>query len=326
MVVGAAGDQPQPLALQRRRQRRRILDDLPLVGLEFLRHRLAQRHRLGGDDVHERAALSAGEDGLVDGFRQTLPAEDHAAPGTPQGFVGGGGDHVGIGDGRGVYPRCHQTGDVCHIHHQIGARLVGDLPAAGEVDDAGIGAGAHHDQLGVAFQCDFLHGIIVDALGHRIHAVGHDMKILAGNVHRGAVGQMPALGQIHAHHRVSGIQQRKKHRQIGVGAGMGLHIGVLGAEQLHRPLPGDILHHIHILAAAVIPLAGIALGVFVGEYPAGGQQHRLGYDVFGGDQLDVMPLPLQLILAGSRYLRVVILEFFKEIHGFVPPCFNYTSV
>ena len=34
-----------------------------------------------------------------------------------------------------------------HIDHQPGPDLVGDLAEAGEVDDAGVGAGARHDEL-----------------------------------------------------------------------------------------------------------------------------------------------------------------------------------
>ena len=56
-----------------------------------------------------------------------LLAQDHAAPGAPEGLVGGGGDHVGIGHGGGVEPGGHQAGDVGHVHEEVGPHLVGDL-------------------------------------------------------------------------------------------------------------------------------------------------------------------------------------------------------
>ena len=84
--------------------------------------RLAQAHGLGGDDVHQRAALGAGENGLVDGLGVLLLAEDQAAPGAAEGLVGSGGDHVGVGHGVLVEPGSHQAGDVGHIHHELGAR------------------------------------------------------------------------------------------------------------------------------------------------------------------------------------------------------------
>ena len=55
------------------------------------------------------------------------------------------------------------------------------------------------------------------------------------------------------------FEQGKINGQIGLRARMRLHIGVLGAEQLARAVAGNVLHHVHALAAAVVALAGIAL-------------------------------------------------------------------
>ena len=46
---------------------------------------------------------------------------------------------------------------------------------------------------------------------------------------------------------------------------MGLDVGVLGTEQLAGALDGDVLHLIHIDTAAIVALAGQALGVLVGQ-------------------------------------------------------------
>ena len=46
-----------------------------------------QGHRLGGDRVHQRPALLAGEDRFVDRFRVLLAAEDHAAARAAEGLV-----------------------------------------------------------------------------------------------------------------------------------------------------------------------------------------------------------------------------------------------
>ena len=61
-------------------------------------------------------------------------------------------------------------------------------------------------------------------------------EVLAGDVHRAAVAQMAAVGQIHTQHCVAGLQQGEERRQVGVGAGVGLDVGVLAAEQLTGPL------------------------------------------------------------------------------------------
>jgi hypothetical protein len=41
---------------------------------------------------------------------------------------------------------------------------------------------------------------------------------------------------------------------------------MLGAEKLFRPVTGKVLDDIGKLAAAVVALAGISLGIFVGEH------------------------------------------------------------
>lgn len=48
-----------------------------------------------------------------------------------------------------------------------------------------------------------------------------------------------------------------------LAAGMGLHIGVVAAEELLHALDGEVFNHIHIRAAAII--AAVSLSIFVGE-------------------------------------------------------------
>ena len=101
---------------------------------------------------------------------------------------------------------------------------------------------------------------------------------------------MPAVGQVHAQHRITGLKQRKIHRHVGLRAGVGLHVGMLCTKQLFGPLNGQILHLVNVLAAAVIALAGIALGVFIGQDRPHGRHDRRRNKIFGGDQLDIPPL------------------------------------
>jgi hypothetical protein len=79
VVVGATRDDPQAAPIQRRGERPGIVDDRPRISLELRLQRLAERHRLGGDDVDQRPALHAGEHRAVDLFGNALVvAEDHA--------------------------------------------------------------------------------------------------------------------------------------------------------------------------------------------------------------------------------------------------------
>jgi hypothetical protein len=60
VVVGAARNDGETLFLQAFGQRAGVGDNLVGIGLEFGTQRFAERNRLGGDDVDERAALKPG--------------------------------------------------------------------------------------------------------------------------------------------------------------------------------------------------------------------------------------------------------------------------
>src|SRR5690606_38865609 len=62
VVPGAARDDPVTAVDDHLRHRLRVLYHLLLVGLELRLQRFLERHRLGRDHVHQRAALDAGED------------------------------------------------------------------------------------------------------------------------------------------------------------------------------------------------------------------------------------------------------------------------
>ena len=66
VIVGAAADQLQAAGEQRFGQRLGVVDDLLGVRLELGPQRFAEADRLAGDDVHQRAALDAGEHAAVD--------------------------------------------------------------------------------------------------------------------------------------------------------------------------------------------------------------------------------------------------------------------
>ncbi len=86
---------------------------------------------------------------------------------------------------------------------------------------------------------------------------------------------------------------------------VGLHVGVLGAEERLGPVDGDPLGDVDDLAAAVVAGAGIPLGVLVRERrPERGQHGRRG-EVLGRDQLQRRRLPLQLPDQDLGELRVL---------------------
>src|ERR1700759_5402612 len=103
----------------------------PLLALaEWLGRRDPQRYGLAGDDVLERAALLAREDGGVDSLGELLAAQDHAAAGSADGLVDRGGDYVCIRHRVGVQARGDEPGEVGHVDDEVGADVVGDRSEA----------------------------------------------------------------------------------------------------------------------------------------------------------------------------------------------------
>ncbi len=307
MVVRSAGNKAEALFDKPLGQCLGVFHHLLLIFLKLRTQRLAKTHGLCRDDVFQRAALCAREHSRVDFLVYVLVvAQDQAAPGTPQGLVGGGGNHIGIGHGRGMLPCCDQTCNVGHVHHQIRARRVGRLTELLEVNGPGIGGGARHNQLWLVLFGQLDERVIVDLLRLLVQAVGNDVKIFSGNVHGAAMAQVSAMSQIHAHHGVARLDQREKRGQIGVGPRVGLNVGIIAAKQLTSTLAGNLLRHVHGVAAAVIPVSGISFGVFIGQAGTHRRHDRLADHVFAGNQLNVPALTGELFLNRSTHLGIIL--------------------
>src|SRR5690606_30378605 len=78
-----------------------------------------------------------------------------------------------------------------------------------------------------------------------------------------------------------------------------------GAEQLPGAVDGQLLGHVDVLAAAVVALVRIALGVLVGQHAALGLQHARAGVVLAGDQLDMVLLAAGLVGDGLGQFGVV---------------------
>ena len=118
------------------------------------------------------------------------------------------------------------------------------------------------------------------------------------------VRQMPAVGQIEPQNRIAGRTQRHIGRRVGLRAGVRLHVHMLRAEEPLGAVARQVLHHIGELASAVVALAGIALGVLVGEDRARRLQHRAADKVLRGDHLQPLVLAQNLLLNLAGNLRV----------------------
>ena len=268
---------------------------------------------LARNDVHERAALRAGEHCLVDGLRILLLAEDQAAARAAQRLVRRRGHNVRPLHRVRVITGSDKAGNVRHVHHEQRTAVIADFAEFLEINHARVGAGTGHDELRL-----HLHGLIVQllvinvALG--VHAVGDKIVIFAGHVHRGTMGEMAALGKVHAHDRVAGLEQGKVHRHVGLRARMGLHIGVFRTKQAAGAVAGNVLHHVDIFAAAVVALARVTFRIFVREDAAHGGHHGGRNKVFGSDQLQIAALAAQLVCHGGADLRICAADKADRVH------------
>jgi len=144
--------------------------------------------------MHERSALNAGEHGAVQILGVFFLAQDQAAPGSAQGLVGGRGDEISVGDGAGVMTRGHEAGDVGHIHHHERTDLVANGAEGREVEDAGVGGGAHHDHLGLVLPGQVPDLVHVHALGVLANLVAHELVEDARAVQGVPVGEVTSVG------------------------------------------------------------------------------------------------------------------------------------
>jgi hypothetical protein len=95
---------------------------------------------------------------------------------------------------------------------------------------------------------------------------------------------------------------------------VGLYVSVIRAEELTSALAGDVLNYVYGIAAAVITLAGITLGILVSEYRAHSSHHRGRNDVLTGDKLKVLTLTLELLTHSVGYLAVILIYKSDRIH------------
>ena len=105
------------------------------------------------------------------------------------------------------------------------------------------------------------------------------------------MGQVAALIELHAEDPVAGADRAEVGRHVGLGARVRLDVDVLGAgEERQGALLGESLGDVDVLAAAVVALAGQALGVLVGQPAALRLEDGPEDIVLAGDELDLVVL------------------------------------
>lgn len=216
---------------------------------------------------------------------------DETAAGTTEGFMGGGGHDVEAEVERiGVDAARNQAGDVGHVGHE---HAIGDFGGnfgdAGEIGDFHKGGVADEDDFGLMFAGETLELVVINvAFGG--NAVADEVVDFGAAGDGGAVGEMAAGGEGHGEDGVTWLAPSEIDGFVGVGAGMGLDVGVVGMEELLGALNGEGFNLVHVFVAAVVALTGVAFAVFVGEDGAHGFQNVGGDVVFAGDEFEAVAL------------------------------------
>ena len=260
---------------------------------------LCEGHGLSRNDVHQRAALHAGEDSGVDLLRKLfIVRQDHAAAWTAQGLVRRRRHHMRVRDRRRMHAAGDEASEMRHVDEEICADFIGDFAERLEVDNARIGRTTRDDDFWLMSVRKRAHFVHIDAHVVLAHAVRHRLEPLAGHIELHAVAQMAAGCEIEAQKRVAGLHQRHEHGRIGRSAGVWLHVCELTSEKPRNPFNRKAFDNIDVLATAVIAPARIAFRILVGQDRTLRFQHRLADDVFGCDQLDIVALAAELF--GNR--------------------------
>ena len=210
--------------------------------------------------------------------------------------MGGGGDDVGVGNGRRMGVAGDEAGEVGHVDHEKRADFVGDVAHAGEVELAGVGAAAADDNFWFFTEGDGFELVVVDGFCVAANLIADDAVELAGEVEFVAVGEVAAVGEVEAEDAVAGLEKGHVGGGVGLGAGVGLHVDVLGAEELFGAIAGEVFDDVGELTAAVVALAGVAFGVFIGENGACGLEDGATDEVFRRDHFETLVLAGDLVL------------------------------
>src|SRR5688500_1482416 len=142
--------------------------------------------------MHQRPALHAGEDLLVELLLVLAAAQREAAARTPQRLVRRRGHDVSVRHGTRMQTAGDETGDVRHVDDEVRFGFVRDLGKARKVDNTRIRAGTRYDDLWTMLSREVADLIIVDA-SVSAEAVCNCLVDLAAEIDGRAVCEMAAM-------------------------------------------------------------------------------------------------------------------------------------
>ena len=179
-----------------------------------------------------------------------------------------------------------ESGGVSHVDHKDGTTSVGNFAHTSVVPFAGVSACAAHDELGLHFHSGTFHVVVVNKAGFSVDVVFNGIEYQTGEVYRATMREVAAMGEVETHECVAGFHASHEHGHVGLSAGVRLHVGIFSPEELFDTVAAEVFHDVDYFATAVVAVAGIAFGVFVGEAGAHGAHHFIAHEVFRSDEFD----------------------------------------
>ncbi len=174
----------------------------------------------------------------------------------------------------------------------------------GKIKESRISGGARGDHRGADFLGLLRECVVIDLLGLLVDAVVCHRVKLAGKIRGMPMGEMAAVGEIHRQDTVARFDGGEVDRHVGLRAAVRLHIDVISAKDLLRPIDRELFDDVDILTTAVPTFAGIAFGIFVRQAGTLRFHHCAAGEVLRSDQLNVFALPPFLRDDGVEDFRI----------------------
>ena len=284
MVVSTARNETEALCLQSFSKSLGIFNDIFRILSEVRLQSFAEGNSLSSNNVHQRAALQAGENRFIDFLCVFLIVGQNQTAARPtQGFMRSGSYNVSIGNRGRMQTCCNQTSNMCHINEQQSAVLMSNISNAFKINDTRICAGTGNNQLRLIFFRLSLDISIINHFGFLVYTVVNYVEIGTGNINRGSMAQMTALRQVHAHDGIARFQESKIHSHIGACTAMSLYISKISIEQLLSAFDSQGFNLVYIFAAAIITMSWVAFSVFIRQYAAHSLHNCRSNNVFRSD-------------------------------------------
>ena len=244
------------------------------------------------DNVHQRATLNTGENGLVDFLGILCFAHNHTSSRATQCLMRSCGHKIRIRHRRRMVSSRNQTCNVGNIYHKICTHFFCHITHIFEVNGSGIGTGTCHDHFGFHFQCLFTESFIIN-IPFMVHTIRHKIEVFAGHIYRTAMSQMTTMIQIHTHNRIPWFQHGKVYCLVCLRAAVRLYIYMVAAKKLFCTLFCQVFYDIHFFTSAIVAFCRIALCVFICQRGSHCIHYRFRNNIFRSNEFNIMLLSFQ---------------------------------